>query len=816
MIHDLLSITNLLIALGAVVLGIVLYVAIVKLRVRTLKTTDTDDSRKSSKGRPNSQFSISELLEIRLSKGLADSEPYANQFAGKLVADIANRGEFFSREELGTMEAKLRFLEEYRLTFSQQEFQKDHEVANEFIERALSFASEQESGVASVYRFLKGLSERLVEPDFLVLVKFVADHPSKLNNLSFEDDSGKLLNGVLKKLHECAKKNYAAILGDKKARLEAIEMFSRTLKDSIEDFTDLRLRSQGEHAESSLLEITYLDDLLNKILEIVKSTEIEWADKPVFNVELMEQGNAIEINSELVALTFRVINKKHESIQLERDVHVCPRVKSNDLKYLADSKKLDLRKGSNLVEFVFHSFYMNKTDFDKNPEVVFNIHYFLKDSEHDVNVSYTLPDISPTFRVENPFKEGKAGKGLPGSSGLFVGRRELLSKIASNLLDMQTAPIYFLIVGLPRIGKSSVLNQLAQNPIWLKEKYLPLFVDSQITQEPVEFFASLFTYLESKIRELGIHVRTPVISDKSSKRTFVPILELLRLNEKGIRGSGKRLLMLFDEYQQLTEWDEFSSSPNLPLIARDVAYQIPAFIKALRDQYDGIVAVTLSGYKTFDEVDPHWVQQLGGRVTQESIGRLSESDVRELVGRTFGRYSIEMPEASLKHLMFLCNRHPFLLIVLSYWIFELLIEDGNSTPGHVISIEEINASVHKVILEDLRFIWFDPWIIDDTKAKILLACMAALSHRVTVQEKIITQMPFVSTRDVRDYLFHNYDVPYTQFETFDDSFNTLRAHEIVEKQENGDGYRLRYPVFAIVAHYNSLLSKEIHSLRKGQ
>jgi predicted Ser/Thr protein kinase len=303
-----------------------------------------------------------------------------------------------------------------------------------------------------------------------------------------------------------------------------------------------------------------------------------------------------------------------------------------------------------------------------------------------------------TQQKSNPFKAGNWVRGEH-----FFGRSELVRTI----LDGQYR--YIWLAGMRRIGKTSVLKQLEwqchTSPY--RERYVPLFWNMQGAGD-VEGLAELL--VESVEDALPWFAQTTLqISDLEGKNLF----DMLRTLKNAVRQSGKELLLLCDECEELLNVQQ--QSPNaLPRLRR--------FFEQGEDVLTVLTAtrrlLALSHHPA-DRTSPF----LHGFLPPIWLGELEPEAARALVAR--GGFSNEVVEQICRE----CNNHPYLLQQLASRVFEC----GDVTQ----SIRELAADA---ALANYFAVDYD--LLDEPEKKVLQQILletaideAALSRKTAFQSE---------------------------------------------------------------------------------
>ena len=757
---------------------------------------------KASKGAL--KFSLGKLLEIRYLKGVEESLSYSCEFEKDTVSKIAQFEVILHQsDEYNELKSILNFIEKYQKEYCSSRV-ADKAMLESFIKEMKDIQQKEDIKIPPTYQLLLALSHNLAQKNLLLLIQILSNQEGKFKYDTIKDYNMKELTSCLDELTRKAKEYINNLTGDQRKKQEAVEYIKRAFE-----------KAHNTCGKDGTLEIIFLKNILTDMIETARKTATEIADKPSFDIELEDvKDDKILLESEHLRLLFNVKNKNHEFIQVEK-INIQPISKSMEIEYNGSSKDVCLVNGEKTIDFTFRTYILEEKNFEKRPTIEFKIRYWLMEEEFDQTRNFQLPEIVPRKRITNPFDTGRVGTGLPGDSPLFTGRQSLLSEICINLLNFDSPSNFYLIYGIPRTGKSSILNQLSGNPNWLKRKYVPIDVSAQESQNIQLFFKNLYLIVADKIKEMGVGVEKP--EEKFFKDVKAPswqlLIELLRLNEEFIIDKKKRLLFIIDEYQKIAMWDIPSGREN---ISQSLFFQIPEFIKILRDSYGDIASLILAGQESLERVARHntnWITQLGGRIVEKKISNFFPEEADSLLRKNFEERNIEISQDCLDRIRLYTSGHPFLHVLMGYYIFNLLIDGDKIRINRKVQIDDIDNAALKIQSSEIKFIWADPWILNNPESRILVMAFAELSY---LNVNSMPNMPSLTIQNIKDHLFRTHRTPYEQF-NYDFAVTNLITYGIIERvnQEEGDGYRLLYPIFAIIAHNNNLLSSVLSEIRQG-
>lgn len=171
--------------------------------------------------------------------------------------------------------------------------------------------------------------------------------------------------------------------------------------------------------------------------------------------------------------------------------------------------------------------------------------------------------------VDNPFSD----YGIAVSGTGFIGRNDALNEINQRVVSA-SRPGNLAIIGLPRIGKTSVSRQAVVNfgPALIQNKRIPVEIDISIFSDVYEFFKALL--LESNAAIQRHHVPSPGIDSIGLKIEEIAgdSVELklgIQKYFKEVRRAGFYLILFLDEFDKIV--DIFKENPAWIQLLRDLA-----------------------------------------------------------------------------------------------------------------------------------------------------------------------------------------------------------------------------------------------------
>lgn len=247
---------------------------------------------------------------------------------------------------------------------------------------------------------------------------------------------------------------------------------------------------------------------------------------------------------------------------------------------------------------------------------------------------------------------------------MFFGRDEERQRLRANLLNMGSSSI----VGLRRIGKSSLLHYLCHYEMPADQYFLFAYLDLQAAEHHTRL-GLLNEILRQWSQKTG-RPQTPAIDLAGFSRQV-----------KALRQEGWRPVICLDEFERLTmRPQEFND---------DVFEAWRALGNA------GEAAFVTSSLSSLGEL----IQQSGltsnfdNIFLQVDLGLLTEPAARALVVEPAARQGLELPVATIDRLLDWAGRYPFYLQMASFYYFNAL-QSGMGEPDRVRSEFEREAARH--------------------------------------------------------------------------------------------------------------------------
>ena len=313
------------------------------------------------------------------------------------------------------------------------------------------------------------------------------------------------------------------------------------------------------------------------------------------------------------------------------------------------------------------------------------------------------------FRTFHPMRPNPYVVGRPLlPSDLFVGRENILTRIADSLRQPNPEGPTVVLVGSRRMGKTSVLRRLQTI---LGAEYVTVLVDLQglIGSGETAFFRELTAIVYDELEEMDIlvHEPPPEAFDQESGEAF---LRFLAGVEEAIQ--GRRLVLMFDELEAL----------EARLRNRDLEPGIVPYLgESLRRQTG--VRLLLTGAHRLDELARHHWQALGDPVVYYRLDHLSRTMVDRLFVEPTADY-FELDRLALDKVFQLAGGHPHF----SQLLARELVEWRNQQRLAYITIQDVNTVADRVAEKGQLHITY-LWEESSREQQVLLLALKELLDR---------------------------------------------------------------------------------------
>jgi len=289
----------------------------------------------------------------------------------------------------------------------------------------------------------------------------------------------------------------------------------------------------------------------------------------------------------------------------------------------------------------------------------------------------------------NPYVTDKS----VGSTDAFVGRQDILDKVKAVLKQKKA----IILNGLRRIGKTSVLNELA---VRLPEEgaYVPVYF---ILNEKTN------SSLEEELQELANRIRD-VVSPSSDEpdlnadpnRFFKVLLpELLKK-----LSSGKSLVLLFDEFEIWAAAADGKTTKAKQASAIFFSY----LSDLLHSDYDLKFVFTIGcSFAQFNEEALHAFREITD-VTQISL--LKKEETHKIIRFSEGNNTLKWSTEAIEKIWEQTQGHPFLTQTLCEKVWNNLCDSNQNSSIPTATIKDVEQTITEILknennLPALYWIW---------------------------------------------------------------------------------------------------------------
>lgn len=262
----------------------------------------------------------------------------------------------------------------------------------------------------------------------------------------------------------------------------------------------------------------------------------------------------------------------------------------------------------------------------------------------------------------------------------FIGRNTEINKIKQRLLSQEFGN--FSIVGLPKIGKSSLMYQaimLNKESLWSERKILAIWTSLKSYKNPNEFYLKLvltvFSELKSRISKDDLIKNLEVYLDelKQEKISFVETENNLLCFFLEIVSAGIRVIVCLDEFDNIKEVFDEVHYQLLRTLSYEPDHKI-GFIAASRRSIHDIERYSGGGSNFF------------GTFENLRLNVFSEEDSLELFKKAGN-----IDAGFISNVKYFSGNHPYLISMILY---KYLLEENKSK-----NIDEIIDEFKVDILE---------------------------------------------------------------------------------------------------------------------
>lgn len=275
--------------------------------------------------------------------------------------------------------------------------------------------------------------------------------------------------------------------------------------------------------------------------------------------------------------------------------------------------------------------------------------------------------------VDIPFQYGREVTG-----DYFFDREEDLSKLMTYLT---TGKNDLALYGIRRIGKTSLIVRLAE--VLLARKLLPLVIKCEklLPHDEITFCRNLVQELHQRLTALSTTEKVKALArnllpekiglavedinfwielGKGEKKDIKQCLDKsFELIDKMSDASKKKVVIFLDEFQELFPFGE-------------------AFLWALRSQISESKAVFVvsSSHHRFQEYLTQEKHPFFNFFQLYQLRGVAVKDAEQFLKARMKRGKLSWEEATLHHVVELCQGHPYYIQLLGFWCYERALSTG--------------------------------------------------------------------------------------------------------------------------------------------
>ncbi len=296
---------------------------------------------------------------------------------------------------------------------------------------------------------------------------------------------------------------------------------------------------------------------------------------------------------------------------------------------------------------------------------------------------FTKSNVDNFEEIQNPYIFGNPVK-VDDSSRLFVGRKDVVDLIKSNLTSNISQKPSLFLYGRRRVGKSSVLINL---PKLLEKQYISVYIDFQdpkYGESQSSFCYHLSKVICDSLNDRGFPSEYPSLGSFQNN-PFTTLSGWLDDMEGLLEKESKLVLICFDEYEKIEERIIKGS------LTKDVLDQLRNII-----QHRKYFVILISGSNELRELQLGWSDYLINTKMIE-IGYLSKDDARILITNPIDDFTLNYEGGqhgeTVTQIMNLTNCQPYLTQAVCFELVNCL----NSQCRKEASFEDVNLAGEKVL-----------------------------------------------------------------------------------------------------------------------
>ncbi|KCZ72416.1 putative transporter component [Candidatus Methanoperedens nitroreducens] len=432
------------------------------------------------------------------------------------------------------------------------------------------------------------------------------------------------------------------------------------------EFVSSKRPTQRKAAFSALLEITIQDLSRFKTIEEIAEVSNNLSFISAFRSSLSEEFSSAVRNIEEISIDAKSYLDSTSDYNKLKNLNVL----ADDIDKL--KKTLIATKGP--VGYKFHSVAEKWLQIIKEEN---NKFICLKKD--------TFQEISNPYIFGNPVRpEDK--------SRLFVGRKDIIREIESNLSNISQKPTLFLY-GRRRVGKSSVLINL---PGHLGKQYASAYIDCQdarARESPASFCYSLSRSIYNSLGDRSVSSKH-LPFESFQKNPFTVLGGWFDEIEKTLGAENMLVLITFDEYEKLEE------SILTGALSVEVLDQLRNIIQHRRH-----FVVLIAGSRELNELKLNWSDYLISAKTIK-LGYLSEDDARILITNPIDDFSLNYEGGEkgevVNKIINVTSCQPYLVQALCFELVNYL----NSQCRRVAGLEDVDIAIEKVLVSAENYFYY--------------------------------------------------------------------------------------------------------------
>ncbi|UOG93716.1 MAG: hypothetical protein L3K52_08315 [Candidatus Thiothrix sulfatifontis] len=309
----------------------------------------------------------------------------------------------------------------------------------------------------------------------------------------------------------------------------------------------------------------------------------------------------------------------------------------------------------------------------------------IKAEQESLYKQFSLQELSNPYVAGSPLQER--------DNTMFVGRRDILLAIEKYILNTEQSPS-LLLYGRRRTGKSSTLLNLPRS------RFEPVYIDCQDAKwhESDQAFCynlahDLFNVLYQSDSVRGL--RQPQI-EQFDKNAFTQLDQFLTQAQKIAEQRGKRILLAFDEYEELEN----------SIINGDISEKVLGKLRNLI-QHSKSIVVLVSGSHRFEELTRlNWANYLINTRTLE-LSYLDAESARELLTKPVPE--LHYAAGVVDDIIRITHCQPYLLQAVASELVNYL----NSKQQTTATPDDLNTALEKTLVSASAY-FSDTWRKDNS------------------------------------------------------------------------------------------------------